>query len=108
MALLSRLKAGGAKIAAYGAPAKGNTLLNAIGATTDLIEFTVDRNPAKQGLFLPGSGIPVLPVATLKEGKPDYVVILPWNLAEEIMAEHADLRAGGTRFIVLLPLPRII
>lgn len=108
LALLRGLKAEGKKIAAYGAPAKGNTLLNAIGATPELVEFTVDRNPAKQGLFLPGSGIPVLPVAALKERKPDYVVILPWNLADEIIGEFDDLRAEGVRFILPLPKPRIV
>jgi SAM-dependent methyltransferase len=108
LTLLCRLKDEGRTTAAYGAPAKGNTLLNSIGATTDLIEFTVDRNPAKQGLYLPGSAIPVLPVAALEERKPDYVVILPWNLAEEIIGELEHLRAGGMRFIVLLPTPRIV
>jgi len=108
LALLCRLKEEGASIAAFGAPAKGNTLLNYIGARTDFIDFTVDSNPAKQGLFLPGTAIPVLPVETLAERKPAYVVILPWNLAEEIMAEQAHLRALGVRFILLMPTPRIV
>ncbi len=108
LALLLNLKKQGRIIAAYGAPAKGNTLLNAIGATADLIEFAVDRNPAKQGLFLPGSGIPVFPVAALRERRPDYTIILPWNLAEEIISELEDLRAEGMRFIVLLPRPQIL
>jgi C-methyltransferase C-terminal domain len=84
----------GHAIAAYGAPAKGNTLLNFIGDRTDFIDFTVDRNPNKQGLFLPGTAVPVLPVEALVERKPDYVLILPWNLASELMDEQSALRAG--------------
>jgi SAM-dependent methyltransferase len=108
LALLCRLKEEGRSIAAFGAPAKGNTLLNYVGARTDFIDFTVDRNPAKQGLFLPGTAIPVLPAEALDERKPDYIVILPWNLAEEIMAEQAQVRSRGARFILLMPTPRIV
>lgn len=108
LALLCELKDKGHSIAAYGAPAKGNTLLNYIGARTDFIDFTVDRNPAKQGLFLPGTSIPVLPVEAIEERKPDYVVILPWNLAGEIMEEQAAIRSRGGRFIILMPTPRIV
>jgi SAM-dependent methyltransferase len=108
LSLLCDLKDKGRAIAAYGAPAKGNTLLNFIGAGTDFIDFTVDRNPAKQGLFLPGTAIPVLPVEALAERTPDYVLILPWNLAGEIMEEQAALRARGVHFIVPLPNPTIV
>jgi SAM-dependent methyltransferase len=108
LSLLCDLKMNGHAIAAYGAPAKGNTLLNFIGARTDFIDFTVDRNPNKQGLFLPGTAVPVLPVEALMERKPDYVLILPWNLASEIMDELSALRAAGSRFIIPLPRPIIV
>jgi len=108
LSLLCDLKEKGHAIAAYGAPAKGNTLLNFIGAKTDFIDYTVDRNPNKQGLFLPGTAIPVLPVETLVERKPDYVLILPWNLAREIMDEQSALCASGSRFIIPLPRSHIV
>jgi hypothetical protein len=106
--MLCRIKEEGRSIAAYGAPAKGCTLLNYTGVRTDFIEFTVDRNPVKQGLFLPGTTIPVLKVSALEEQRPDCVIILPWNLAEEIMEEQANIRSWGGRFIILLPTPRIL
>jgi SAM-dependent methyltransferase len=106
--LLCRLKEEGHSIAAYGAPAKGNTLLNYTGLRTDFIEFTVDRNPVKQGLFLPGTSIPVLDVSALEERKPHYVIVLPWNLAHEIMNEQANIRSWGGHFIILLPTPRVL
>lgn len=102
---LCALKEKGCKIAAYGAPAKGNTLLNYLGARTDFIDFTVDRNPAKQGLFLPGVAIPILPPEALQERKPDFVVILPWNLADEIIETQRESLAPGARFLILLPSP---
>ncbi len=108
LALLRGLKRDGARIAAYGAPAKGNTLLNYAGIGTDIIDFAVDRNPAKQGLFLPGSAIPVLPVSALAERRPDHVLILPWNLTDEIVAQQAGIAAWGGRFIVPMPVPRVI
>ena len=83
----------GKRVAGYGAPGKGNTLLNHCGIRSDLIEFTVDRNPHKHGLFLPGTHIPIHPVERLAEERPDYVVIMPWNLREEITAA-AELRRG--------------
>jgi SAM-dependent methyltransferase len=106
--LLCRLKEEGHSIAAYGAPAKANTLLNYAGLGTDFIDFTVDRNPVKQGMFLPGTLIPVLDVSALEERRPDYVIVLPWNLADEIMKDQADIRSWGGRFIILLPRPRIL
>jgi hypothetical protein len=106
--LLCGLKEGGARIAAYGAPAKGNTLLNYAGIRNDFIDFTVDRNPVKQGMFLPGTGIPVLPVETIQERKPDYLLILPWNLTAEIMAQQAGIAAWGGKFIVPLPVPGVV
>jgi hypothetical protein len=102
------LKESGATIAGYGAPAKGNTLLNYCGITTDLITFTVDRNPVKQGHFLPGSRIPVCHPDRLWAERPDYVLILPWNLGEEIMTQIAGIRQWGGRFIIPIPQPTVI
>lgn len=96
-------KEDGATIAGYGAPAKGNTLLNYCGIGTDFIEFTVDRNPEKQGRYLPGSRVPVFPPGKLREAQPDLVVILPWNLRQEIVREHAYVAEWGGRFVVPIP-----
>ena len=106
--LLSRLKADGKTIAAYGAPAKGNTLLNYCGIGTELIPYTVDRNQLKVGLLTPGMHIPVLPVSALLERRPDYVLILAWNFADEIVAQQQALAERGVRFIVPIPEPRVI
>lgn len=106
--LLERLRDDGRSIAAYGAPAKGNTLLNYCGIGTDLIPWTVDRNPLKVGTFTPGSHIPVLPVETLAERQPDVVVILAWNFAAEIMEQQQDYRSRGGRFLLPLPRPRLV
>lgn len=106
--LLRGLKASGKRLAAYGAPAKGNTLLNYCGIGSGLLEFTVDRSPHKQGLLLPGSRIPIrAPEALLRE-RPDYAVILPWNIADEIVEQQQDYLRGGGRFIVPIPGPRVI
>jgi SAM-dependent methyltransferase len=90
-------------VAAYGAAAKGNTLLNFAGVRTDLLSYVVDKNPAKQGHFLPGSRIPVLPVAALRAERPDYLLILPWNIAGEVKEQNADLAAWQTRFVTAIP-----
>jgi SAM-dependent methyltransferase len=92
-------------VVGYGAPGKGNTLLNYCGIRSDLLAYTVDRNPYKQGKFLPGTHIPVLPPDRIAETRPDYLLILPWNLRDEIMAQMAGIRAWGGRFVV--PIPRI-
>jgi SAM-dependent methyltransferase len=106
--MLQQLKSSGNRLAAYGAPAKGNTLLNYCGIGPDLLEFTVDRSPHKQGLLLPGSHLPILPPEELIARMPDYAVILPWNIAGEIVEQQREyLRAGG-RFIVPIPEPRIL
>jgi SAM-dependent methyltransferase len=108
LSLLGELKRADKRIAAYGAPAKGNTLLNYCGIGRDLLEFTVDRSPHKQGMLLPGSHLPILPPEELLVRKPDYALILPWNLADEIVRQQSEyLRAGG-RFIVPVPEPRIL
>jgi SAM-dependent methyltransferase len=97
------LKAQGKSIAGYGAPAKGNTLLNFCGVRTDFLDYTVDQNPHKQGHLLPGTHIPIRPVEALRETKPDVVLILPWNLREEIVAQHAYVREWGGRFAARAP-----
>lgn len=93
----------GAVVAGYGAPGKGNTLLNHCGIRQDLLSFTVDRNPFKHGKFLPGTHIPIHPVQHLAEVKPDYVLILPWNLRAEISAQLEYVREWGGQLVVPLP-----
>ncbi len=96
-------KRDGKRVAAYGAPAKGNTLLNYCGVRQDLIDFTVDRSPAKQDRFLPGTHIPVYAPEKLSDAKPDYVLILPWNIKDEIMDKMRHIRDWGGRFVVPIP-----
>lgn len=100
---LGTAKTEGKKVAAYGAPAKGNTFLNVAGITSADIAFTVDRNPEKQNTLLPGSHIPVLPVDEIAQQKPDYLLILPWNLREEIMSDQSQIRNWGGRFVTAVP-----
>ena len=95
----------GKRIAGYGAPGKGNTLLNYCGIREDLIEFVVDRNPYKQGKFLPGTHIPVFAPEMIDREQPDYVLLLPWNLREEITNQLAHVRDWGAKFVV--PIPRL-
>jgi SAM-dependent methyltransferase len=98
----------GLRVAAYGAPAKGNTLLNYCGVRSDLIAFTVDRSPHKQGLLLPGTRIPILSPDAIATERPDILVVLPWNLRDEIIAQMAGIRAWGGRFLIPVPRPEII
>jgi SAM-dependent methyltransferase len=98
----------GSRIAAYGAPAKGNTLLNYCGVRTDLIEFTADLNPVKQGRFLPGTHIPIEAPDHIREQRPDLVLILPWNLRAEIAEQLAFVREWGGRLAVPAPEPRVL
>lgn len=95
----------GKSVVGYGAPAKGNTLLNFCGVRTDLIEYTVDRSPHKQNKFLPGTHIPIFAPERISETKPDYVLILPWNLKDEIVGQMAGIGEWGGRFV--LPLPTV-
>lgn len=103
LALLGGIKEEGKRIAGYGAPGKGNTLLNYCGIRTDYLDYTVDRNPFKHGKYCPGTHIPIYPVERIRETKPDYLLILPWNLKEEIIAQMAYVREWGARFIVPIP-----
>jgi hypothetical protein len=90
-------------VVGYGAPGKGNTLLNYCGIRTDFLDFTVDRNPHKHGKYLPGTLIPIMGPEMIKEVKPDYVFILPWNLKEEIVEAHSYIRDWGGKFVVPIP-----
>ena len=96
------------KVAGYGAAAKGNTLLNFCGVKSDLVDFVVDANPHKQNKFLPASHIPVTDEAWLKKNKPDYVIILPWNLKDEVTAQLSYIKEWGGRFVVPIPSLQII
>ncbi|MBN1630774.1 MAG: methyltransferase domain-containing protein [Thermoleophilia bacterium] len=98
----------GKSIAGYGAPGKGNTLLNYCGIRTDFLDYTVDRNPHKWGMYLPGTHIPVFAPERLDETKPDYILILPWNLKQEIMAQLEYVRGWGGRFVVPIPEVQLI
>jgi len=103
LGFLLEARRAGKTVAAYGAAAKGNTLLNFAGVRRELIACVADRNPAKQGKRLPGSRIPIVDERTLEALRPDYVVILPWNIREEVAAQLAGLRAHGTRFVTAIP-----
>jgi SAM-dependent methyltransferase len=108
VALLRRLRTEGARIAAYGAAAKGATLLNACGIGADLVEFVVDRNPHKQGRFMPGTHQPIRAPEALAEERPDYVLLLAWNFEGEILAQQDEYRRAGGRFLVPVPEPHIV
>jgi SAM-dependent methyltransferase len=104
--ILARLKSEGYRIAAYGAAAKGNVLLNFCGIDTELLDFVVDKNPLKQGLFTPGTHIPIFPTEKLVEEQPDYTLLLSWNYKQEIMEQETKYRAKGGKLII--PIPRVI
>jgi hypothetical protein len=106
--LLIQLKRAGKRIAGYGAPGKGNTLLNYCGIRSDFLDFTVDRNTYKQGLFLPGTRIPIRAPEEIDQCRPDYVFILPWNIRDEIIGQMSGIREWGGQFIVPIPAPRIV
>jgi hypothetical protein len=106
--LLITAKRAGKRIAGYGAPGKGNTLLNYCGIRTDFIEFTVDRNPYKHGRFLPGTHIPCYAPDKIDAEKPDYIFILPWNFKDEILKQLAHARDWGAKFIIPIPEPQIV
>lgn len=108
LALLARLKAEGASIAAYGASAKGATLLNTFGIGAETLDYVVDRSTVKQGRFTPGTHLEILGPEVLLERRPDYCLLLTWNFADEILAQQAEYRAAGGRFILPVPEPRIV
>jgi SAM-dependent methyltransferase len=108
LTLLISLKEEGKSIAGYGAPAKGNTLLNYCGIRSDFLDYTVDRNPHKQGHFLPGSHIPIYSPDRIMETKPEYLLILPWNLKQEIMEQMYFVRDWGCKFLLLIPQVEVI
>jgi SAM-dependent methyltransferase len=103
-----KVQTDGKTIVGYGAPAKGNTLLNYCAITSKQLPFTVDKSPHKQGLHLPGTHIPIYPPATIDEVKPDYLLILPWNLQEEIIAQMAHIRSWGGQFVIPIPEVRVL
>jgi len=105
---LGMAKAEGKVVAAYGAAAKGNTLLNYCGIGPELIPFVVDRSPAKQGRYMPGSRIPIFAPDSIARERPDYVLILPWNLRDEIMSEMSHVRDWGGRFVTAVPTLRVL
>ena len=103
LSFLIEAKSAGKSLAGYGAPGKGNTLLNYCGIRTDFLDYTVDRNPYKQGKYLPGTHIPIFPPEKIAETRPDYVLILPWNLKDEITAQLAYIRGWDGKFVVPIP-----
>lgn len=108
LGFLIEQKRAGKKVAAYGAAAKGNTLLNYAGVKPDLLPFVCDAARAKQGMFMPGSHIPILPPAALGEYRPDYVLILPWNIAAEVRQQNALLATRGAKFVTAVPCLEIV
>lgn len=100
--------AAGKRVVGYGAPAKGNTLLNYLGVGPEFVAFTVDRSPHKQGLYLPGTRIPIKAPEAILATKPDYVLILPWNLKDEITAQMAEVRSWGGQFVVPIPTVQVL
>jgi hypothetical protein len=108
LSFLIQAKAQGKSIAGYGAPGKGNTLLNYCGIRTDFLDYTVDRNPYKHGKFTPGTHIPIYSPEKIDETRPDYVLILPWNVKDEIVRQMARIREWGGRFVVPIPIPTVV
>jgi SAM-dependent methyltransferase len=106
--LLIGLRRDGKRVVGYGAPGKGNTLLNYCGIRTDLLDYTVDRNPYKHGRFLPGTHIPIHPPDRLAETRPDYILILPWNLKSEIASQLSYVRDWGAQLVVPIPRPEVL
>ena len=103
LSFLCNAKAEKKVVVAYGAAAKGNTMLNFAGVRSDLVSYVVDRNPSKQGKWLPGSRIPILDEGQLSKSKPDYILILPWNLQKEIVQQLDYARGWGATFVVAQP-----
>lgn len=108
MLFLAGCKEKGARICGYGAPGKGNTLLNYCGIGTDFLDFTVDRNPYKHGRYTPGMHIPILPVTAIDEARPDYLLILPWNLKHEIVQQMRHVAEWGCKFVIPIPSVEVV
>ncbi|MGH7488665.1 MAG: methyltransferase C-terminal domain-containing protein, partial [bacterium] len=106
--LMTSLKREGKRLAAYGAAAKGSTLCNYMRIDTELIAYVVDRSPQKQGKYLPGVRVPIRPVEALVEDRPDVVLLLAWNFADEILEQQREYRERGGQFLVPMPSPRLI
>jgi len=106
--LLIGLRREGKQVVGYGAPGKGNTLLNYCGIRTDLLDYTVDKNPHKHGKYLPGTHIPIYAPIRIDETRPDYILVLPWNLKKEILMQLAHVRAWGAQLIVPIPRPEVL
>jgi len=108
VATLNSLRTAGRRVAAYGASAKGSTLLNYCGLGREVVEFVVDRSPYKQGRLTPGQHLPIVATEELQARQPDYTLLLTWNFAEEILAQQAEYRAAGGRFILPIPEVRVM
>lgn len=108
LTFIIRCREQGKQVAGYGAPAKGNTLLNYCGIRTDLLDYTVDCNPYKQGKYLPGTRIPIFAPEKIRQTKPDYVWILPWNLQEEIIGQMQEIRDWGGQFLMTIPKVQVL
>jgi hypothetical protein len=108
LSFLISAKNAGKRICGYGAPGKGNTLLNYCGIGPDFLDFTVDRNPYKHGRYTPGMHIPIYPVEAIAEAKPDYILILPWNLKNEIVEQMRFVKDWGGKFVIPIPEVTII
>jgi hypothetical protein len=106
--LLHELKSDGARIAAYGAAAKGSTLVNYVGIGPEVVDFVVDRNVHKQGLCMPGMHLPIRDPAALLDERPEYVLLLAWNFKDEIMRQQVEYRERGGRFVVPVPAPAVV
>jgi hypothetical protein len=106
--MLKDLKADGKSIAAYGAAAKGSTMINYVGVGKDLLDFVADKNVHKQGRYMPGQKIPIVAAEKIQSEQPDYVLLLPWNLESEILAQEQAFRDAGGKFIIPVPTPHIV